>query len=119
MTEMIWHQQVSGDVLQEGLDLLLTSLQEDKTNYLLIDTRSLAFFGPTDQRWIRKVFLPKLSGKHVKRFARIIGPDTLNQAIISNILCSVQERRSTYTFVVESFYERDEALEWLLEPICV
>lgn len=119
MTEMIWHEPASGDTLQEGLNQLLTNLQKDKTKYLLIDTRSLAYFNPTDQLWIRKIFLPEVSGKHIRRFARIIEPNTLNQAIISNILCYVQEQRPTYNFAVDSFHQREEALEWLLEPISV
>lgn len=119
MTEMIWHHAVTSEQLQEGLNFLLSTLRKRATVLLMIDARHLSASRAVDQSWIKNIFMPELNGANLERFARITDPNSLSEAITTSIAGATHSQQQPYSFLVENFSERDEAIEWLLDNISV
>ncbi|MCC9137970.1 hypothetical protein ACFSKU_04015 [Pontibacter silvestris] len=118
LVELIWHGAVSSDQFQVALSHIIEVLKEDQVKFFLIDAKRLNPFRAKDQTWLKKHFFPKLNETQVIKFARITEPDLFTQAVVGDLVQYVHHNKS-FKFNIHSFYERDEALEWLLNEVLV
>ncbi|QCR21702.1 STAS/SEC14 domain-containing protein [Pontibacter sp. SGAir0037] len=118
MVEIVWHDSVASDQLQEGLNAVLEAIQHKSAQFFLADALKLNFLKHEDQAWIKNYFLPELHRLDVTRFARITEPNVLSLALVENIIDYVHLERH-FNFEMQSFHERDTALEWLFSVVPV
>lgn len=118
MVEIIWHDSINSEQLQTGLIDALKVIRLHQAKFFLIDARKVNSLKSNDQAWIKNFLLLELQKACVCKFARITDPSALTLAIISNVLEYVQ-RESLFDFKMQSFFDRDKALDWLFEPVTV
>ncbi len=98
--------------LQAMLAHLLQVIEEKQPQYLLADTRKLNAPGCEGQKWISDIFIPSLSTSSVTKFARIVEPDVFTQAILESLL-NAMPYEDMCGYSMQSFTDREKALEWI------
>jgi hypothetical protein len=114
--EIIWNGSLTNEQLNNGLTQLQAMLVEKQVKLLLVDSSGFISAGPDAQAWVKDFYLQAIQNQSIERIARVLDPDDFGQAIISNMLHLMQTQLS-FSFSLNSFSDRGEALEWLLKEI--
>ncbi|MFD1187595.1 SpoIIAA family protein [Pontibacter rugosus] len=114
MVEIIWHQRLETDEFRIGSNKVLEIVQQQGSAHLLIDARKLGPFKAEDQGWLKEVIFPQITKLSLIKIARVIGSDLFTQIILSNLMHHVHSQLQV-ELEMETFYSREEALEWLFE----
>ncbi|WP_125185498.1 hypothetical protein [Botryobacter ruber] len=102
--------------LHDGLKHVAAVIREKNALYLLVDAKRLNAMKASDQTWIKNNFFPELSASGLKKLTRVTNTDIFTQVIVGDFVKLVQENEKI-SFDLQSFYDRDDALEWLLNDI--
>ena len=112
LAEIVWQGVVSSEQFQAALLDILHVLKEKRVTYFVSDARKLNPFPLEDHTWLKNHFFTELNKTEVTKFARIMEPGVLAQAILGNIAHFVIPEEAT-KFEVQNFYAREEALDWV------
>lgn len=113
LVELNWHGIISSDQLRYSLNDILGILKENEVRLILLDAKKLNPYRAEDQAWLKNYYFPKLNETQLVKLAHVTEPDLFTQAVIGNLMQYVNHNKGM-KFSLESFYEREEALEWLL-----
>lgn len=118
MVEIVWHEFVCSDRLQQGLTDALVIIKAERAQFLLADASKMNSFKNDDQIWIKDHFLPELHQLEVFKFARITDPNVFTLAVIGSMIEYIQAGMQ-FSFQMQSFHDRDIALNWLFQDVLV
>ena len=116
LVEITWHGYTLSEQLHEGLTNVLDVIYDKKASYLFVDAHRLNALKASDQNWIKNKFFPQLAVFGLIKLARVTNSDIFTQVIVGDFMKLVQEEEKL-SFELQSFYDRVDALEWLLSDL--
>ncbi|MFD2512518.1 hypothetical protein ACFSRY_01455 [Pontibacter locisalis] len=113
LLEIMWYGYITDDNIQEAIDNVAKVLTTRQVKFFVSDVRNSNTTRVTEEAWLLNYCFPLLEYNGIKRMARISDGCTLGQMVMGNIV-DVMSKEEQYHFTVQSFAEREKAMDWLL-----
>jgi hypothetical protein len=109
-----WKGRLQGAELREAYLLCHEMINRYALTKWLADDRLMGSISPADLKWSLEVHVPQLAKGSLQRIARLPSKFEKNREAVEIMI----NKGYTYdlNLVFRDFYEKQEAMEWLLEP---
>lgn len=112
-----WNGRLQGAELREAYLLCHEMINRFSLTKWLADDRLMGGISPADLKWSLEVHVPQLAKSPLLRIARLPSQFEKNREAVEVMI------NKGYTYAVNlvfrDFFDQDEAMEWLLEPVHV
>ena len=111
----VWRGRLQGPELREAFLLCLDLIDRHGLTRWLADDRLMEAMDPADLEWSLKEFLPQLTGSLLQRMAWLPSHFVENREAVEVLI----EKGHTpdHYIVHRTFYDEQEAMAWLMEPL--
>ena len=113
-----WFGRISSDEYREGMQFILQVIREKNIPRWLSNSRNMNALPVVDQRWTNELFFREMPQTPLKKVARLLSDEIINQLIINNMVEHAQEI-SPIKVDFAQFSDLETAMQWLSEDILV
>jgi hypothetical protein len=113
-----WIGRVSSDEYRKGMELILQIVQEKNITKWLTISRNMKALSVNDQRWTNELFLREIPRSPLKKIARLLSDEIINQLIINTMVEHAQEIKPLPVAFAQ-FSDYETAIRWLMDDVLV
>jgi hypothetical protein len=113
LLEIMWYGYISDDKIKEALESMAEVLRTKQVKLFVSDVTNSNTSRVTEEVWLLNYCFPLLEYMGISRIARIADSCTLGKVVMGNIV-DVICKEEHYGFSVQTFEEREQAIDWLL-----